>query len=119
MRAVVYQGNQQFAIRDLGDPASAHGQVVVDGEFCAICGTDVHAVMHDFARVGSALATFNAPAPAPDTHHRVSLSSLPHPPSPAYNPPTTGNPIVDAKLCRRSSSATAVSTALLMRATEG
>ena len=44
MRAVVYQGNQQFAIRDLGDPA-AHGQVVVDVEFCAICGTDVHAVI--------------------------------------------------------------------------
>ncbi len=60
MRAVVYQGNQQFAIKDLGDPASATGQVVVDVEFCAICGTDVHAVMYDIARVGSVLATFNA-----------------------------------------------------------
>ncbi len=79
MRAAVYQGYQQFAIRDSGDPASAPGQVVVDVEFCAICGTDVHAVMHDFGRVGSVLATFNAPAPGPDTHHRVSLSSLPHP----------------------------------------
>ena len=79
MRAVVYQGNQQFAIKDLGDPASPHGQVVVDVEFCAICGTDAHAVMYDIARVGSVLATFNAPAPGPDTHHRVSLSSLPHP----------------------------------------
>ncbi|MFB3120344.1 MAG: hypothetical protein ACE1Y2_07430, partial [Stenotrophomonas maltophilia] len=29
--------------------------------FCAICGTDVHAVMYDIARVGSVLATFNAP----------------------------------------------------------
>ena len=79
MRAVVYQGNQQFAIKDLGDPASAPGQVVVDVEFCAICGSDVHAVMYDIACVGSVLATFDAPAPGPDTHHRVSLSSLPHP----------------------------------------
>ncbi len=77
MRAVVYQGNLQFAIKDLGDPAFAHGQVVV--EFCPICGTDVHAVMYGIARVGSVLATFNATAPGPDTHHRVSLSSLPHP----------------------------------------
>ncbi len=61
MRAVVHQGNQQFAIKDLGDPAFAHGQVVVDVEFCAVCGTDVHEVMYDIARVGSVLATFNAP----------------------------------------------------------
>ena len=36
MRAAVYQGNQQFAITDLADPAPAPGQVVVDVEFCAI-----------------------------------------------------------------------------------
>ena len=41
MRAAVYQGNQQFAIKDLADPSPAPGQVVVDVEFCAICGTDV------------------------------------------------------------------------------
>ncbi len=57
MRAVVYQGNQQFAIKDLGDPASAPGQVVVDVEFCASRGTDVHPVMYDIAPVGSVLAT--------------------------------------------------------------
>ncbi len=50
MRAAVYQGNQQFAITDLADPAPAPGQVV-DVEFCAICGTDVHAVMYDIAPV--------------------------------------------------------------------
>ena len=72
-RAVVYQGNQQLAIKDLGDPASAPGQVAIDVEFCAICGTDVHAVMYDIARVGSVLAIFHVPAPGPDTHHRVSL----------------------------------------------
>ena len=55
MRAAVYQGNQQFAIKDLADPAPAPGQVVVDVEFCAICGTDVHAVMYDIAPVGSVL----------------------------------------------------------------
>ncbi len=55
MRAAVYQGNQQFAIEDLADPAPAPGQVVVDVEFCAICGTDVHAVMYDIAPVGSVL----------------------------------------------------------------
>ncbi len=65
MRAVVYQGNRQFAIKDLGDPASAQGQVVVDVEFCAVCGTDVHAVMYDIAHVGSVLATFNATVPGP------------------------------------------------------
>ena len=79
MRAAVNQGNRQLAIKDLGDPASAPGQVAIDVEFCAICGTDVHAVMYDIARVGSVLAAFNAPAPGPDTHLRVSLSSLPHP----------------------------------------
>ena len=55
MRAAVYQGNQQFAIKELADPAPAPGQVVVDVEFCAICGTDVHAVMYDIAPVGSVL----------------------------------------------------------------
>ena len=55
MRAAVYQGNQQFAIKDLADPAPAPGQVVVDVEFCAVSGTDVHAVMYDIAPVGSVL----------------------------------------------------------------
>jgi len=55
MRAAVYQGNQKFAIEDLADPAPGPGQVVVDVEFCAICGTDVHAFMYDIAPVGSVL----------------------------------------------------------------
>ena len=55
MRAAVYQGKQQFAIEDLADPAPAPGQVVVDVEFCAICGTDVHAIMYDIAPVGTVL----------------------------------------------------------------
>ena len=57
MRAAVYQGNQQFAIEDLADPAPAPGQVVVDVDFCAICGTDVHAVMYDIAPLDLSWAT--------------------------------------------------------------
>jgi len=55
MRAAVYRGNQQFAIEDLVDPDPSLGQVVVDVEFCAICGTDVHAFLYDIAPTGSVL----------------------------------------------------------------
>ena len=55
MRAAVYRGNQQFAIEDLADPDPSPGQVVVDVEFCAICGTDVHAFLYDIAPTGSVL----------------------------------------------------------------
>ena len=53
-RAAAYQGHQQLAIKDLAGPTPVSRQVVVEVEFCAICGTGVHAVMYDIAPVGSA-----------------------------------------------------------------
>ena len=41
MRAAVYQGSQQFDIEDMPDPSPGPGQVVIDVNYCAICGTDV------------------------------------------------------------------------------
>ena len=41
MRAAVYKGGQQFAVEDLPDPTPGPGQVVIDVNYCAICGTDV------------------------------------------------------------------------------
>ena len=55
MRAAVYKGNQQFAIEEMADPTPGPGQVVVDVEFCAICGTDVHTFLYDIAPPGSVL----------------------------------------------------------------
>ena len=55
MRAAVYQGNQQFSVEDLPDPVPGPGQVVIDVNYCAICGTDVHHFLYDVAPPGTVM----------------------------------------------------------------
>ena len=55
MRAAVYKGGQQFSVEDLPDPTPGPGQVVIDVNYCAICGTDVHHFLYDIAPPGSVM----------------------------------------------------------------
>ena len=55
MRAAVYQGSQQFVIEDRADPSPGPGQVVIDVNYCAICGTDVHHFLYDIAPPGTVM----------------------------------------------------------------
>ena len=55
MRAAVYQGARQFEVTDLPTPEPGPGQVLVKVNRSAICGTDVHAFMHDIAPAGSVI----------------------------------------------------------------
>ncbi len=55
MRAAVYQGSQQFSIEDMPDPVPGPGQVVIDVNYCAICGTDVHHFLYDIAPPGTVM----------------------------------------------------------------
>ena len=55
MRAAVYKGGQQFAVEDLPDPTPGPGQVVIDVNYCAICGTDVHHFLYDIAPPGTVM----------------------------------------------------------------
>lgn len=55
MRAAVYQGNQQFSVEEMPDPTPGPGQVVIDVNYCAICGTDVHHFMYDISPPGTVM----------------------------------------------------------------
>ncbi|MYH49263.1 MAG: zinc-binding dehydrogenase [Gammaproteobacteria bacterium] len=55
MRAAVYQGSQQLAIEVIPDPSPGPGQVVIDVNYCAICGTDVHHFLYDVAPPGTVM----------------------------------------------------------------
>ena len=55
MKAAVYQGAQQFEIRDIDRPKPHPHQVLVQVAQSAICGTDVHAFMYDLAPPGHVL----------------------------------------------------------------
>ena len=55
MRAAVYKGEGRLAVEDIPTPSAGPGQVVVRVRYCAICGTDVHAVMYDVAPPGSVM----------------------------------------------------------------
>ena len=55
MRQAVYQGGGRFEIRDVPTPEPGPGEVLVEVEYCGICGTDVHGVMFDTVPPGSVL----------------------------------------------------------------
>ncbi len=55
MRAAVYQGNQRLSVEEIPTPSPGPGQVLVQVKYCAICGTDIHAVLYDAAPVGVVL----------------------------------------------------------------
>jgi 2-desacetyl-2-hydroxyethyl bacteriochlorophyllide A dehydrogenase len=42
VKAVYYEGNGRFALRDSGPLAPAAGEVRLDVAYCGICGTDLH-----------------------------------------------------------------------------
>jgi L-iditol 2-dehydrogenase len=47
MRAVLYEGPKKMKMVDIPKPVAGPGQVVVKVSLCGICGTDVHAYMHE------------------------------------------------------------------------
>ncbi len=55
MRAAVYKGNQKLVVEEVPTPAPGPGQVVVKVNYCAICGTDVHAFLYDIAPAGTVM----------------------------------------------------------------
>ena len=55
MRAAVYKGGQQFAVEEMPDPIPGPGQVVIDVNYCAICGTDVHHFLYDISPPGTVM----------------------------------------------------------------
>ena len=55
MRAAVYTGNSKLDVRDVPVPEVGPNEVLVEVACCAICGTDVHAVMYDVAPPGTVL----------------------------------------------------------------
>ena len=55
MRAAVYIGNSKLEVCDVPVPEVGPNQVLVEIACCAICGTDVHAVMYDVAPPGTVL----------------------------------------------------------------
>ena len=55
MKAAVYEGKQQFQVREIETPDPHAGQVLVRVTRSAICGTDVHAFMYDLAPPGAVL----------------------------------------------------------------
>ena len=55
MRAAVYTGNSKLEVRDVPTPEVGPNEVLVEVSCCAICGTDVHAVMYDVAPPGTVL----------------------------------------------------------------
>ena len=55
MKAAVYLSKQQFEVTDIPKPEPGPGQVLIKVNKSAICGTDVHAFMHDLAPSGAVL----------------------------------------------------------------
>ena len=55
MRAAVYTGKSKLEVRDVPVPEVGPNEVLVEVACCAICGTDVHAVMYDIAPPGTVL----------------------------------------------------------------
>ena len=51
MRALVYEGIETLALRDLPDPTPQQGEVLVQIKASGICGSDMHAYLgHDERR---------------------------------------------------------------------
>ncbi len=55
MKQAVYAGGKRFEIRDVPVPEPGPGQVLVEIEYCGICGTDVHGFMYDTVPAGTVL----------------------------------------------------------------
>jgi 2-desacetyl-2-hydroxyethyl bacteriochlorophyllide A dehydrogenase len=53
MRAAVVGGPGALEVRDLDVPQPAEGEVLVQVEFCGICGTDLHSVLDGWAPPGT------------------------------------------------------------------
>ena len=55
MKAAVYKGNQRLEVEELPTSKPSSGQVLVKVNYCAICGTDVHAFLYDIAPPGTVM----------------------------------------------------------------
>lgn len=47
MKAVLYEGVRSVKLIDMPKPEAGPGEVVVKVKYCGICGTDIHAYMHE------------------------------------------------------------------------
>lgn len=47
MKVAVYGGERSIRIEERPDPKAAPGEVIVRIKYCGICGTDVHAYLHE------------------------------------------------------------------------
>lgn len=55
MKAAVYKGNQKLSVEEVPTPTPGDDEVLIRVKLCAICGTDVHAVLYDVAPPGAVL----------------------------------------------------------------
>lgn len=55
MQAAIYTGKQQLSVEDIPTPVPGEGEVLVQVNLCAICGTDVHGWLYDIVPVGTVL----------------------------------------------------------------
>ena len=55
MKAAVYKGNQRLNVEEIPTPSAGPGQVLAKVNYCAICGTDVHAFLYDIAPPGTVM----------------------------------------------------------------
>jgi 2-desacetyl-2-hydroxyethyl bacteriochlorophyllide A dehydrogenase len=47
MKVAVYEGARKITLQERPDPKAAPGEVIVKIQYCGICGTDVHAYLHE------------------------------------------------------------------------
>lgn len=47
MKIAVYEGVRSIRLQERPDPKAAPGEVIVKIKYCGICGTDVHAYLHE------------------------------------------------------------------------
>lgn len=55
MKASVFKGEGRFAVEEVADPLAGMGEVVLDVEYCGICGTDLHLAHSPRFPIGSVL----------------------------------------------------------------
>jgi 2-desacetyl-2-hydroxyethyl bacteriochlorophyllide A dehydrogenase len=52
MRAAVYEGPRRIEVRDLPTPELGSGEVLVEIDFCGVCGSDLHFVIEGWSAPG-------------------------------------------------------------------
>ena len=53
MKPRVFQGAGRFTVEEIPEPAPGPGEVVLEVEYCGICGTDLHLAQSERFPVGA------------------------------------------------------------------